>query len=126
MPVLVDTSCWIEFLRKKGNTEIQNKVHEILSEGMACISEPILLELWNGVGSEDERKKIKFIQDRIPLLPCNASVYQAGYNLADKMRASGITAPAIDILIFAVSQEYNVDILSLDKHFLKLQKYGKK
>lgn len=117
---LVDTSLWIEFLRSGGNPKIQERVEALLVEGSACTAPPVLIELWNGVRGKEERKRIREIQDTVPILPCTREVFDLSYRIADRSREAGLTVPAIDILIFAVAWHHHVPVESLDQHFAEL------
>ena len=46
---LVDTSAWIETLRRNGDPEVSASVRAATQEGRAVLCDLVLLELWNGL-----------------------------------------------------------------------------
>ena len=50
--VLIDTSAWIDALRKDGDAEIRSSVRHITAEGRAVICDLIRIELWNGAAGK--------------------------------------------------------------------------
>ena len=45
---LIDTSSWIEALRRSGRAEVRERVARLMSEGRAAWCDLVALELWNG------------------------------------------------------------------------------
>lgn len=122
MNVLIDTSAWIEALRKKGDEKVRAKVQELLVSGEARVCEPILLELFHGAQGKEEIKTIKELSSTIPLLSCNESVYSLSFDLAQKLRAKGVTVPAMDILIYATAKHYNTGLFHKDSDYTLIEK----
>jgi predicted nucleic acid-binding protein len=115
--VIIDTSSWIEALRKSGNADVRNRVKTIMIEGRAACCDMILLELWNGAKGDPERKMIKELENEIMCLPTTIKVWTFAKELAKKCRKSGKTIPSTDILIVSCGIVNNVSIESHDKHF---------
>ena len=116
-PVLVDTSVWIEALRRQGNAEIREHVRSLLLEGQACWNELILVELWNGAQGNAEKKMIRELETDIPLLSITSAVWQQTCKLAEKARDQGKTVPTTDIIIFACCKYHKVELFHNDQHF---------
>ena len=51
--VLIDTSVWIEFFRKKGSP-VSARLTEYLKLGQACYTGPIAVELYQGAKTQKE------------------------------------------------------------------------
>jgi predicted nucleic acid-binding protein len=117
MSVLIDTSAWIEALRKDGNPAIQSQVKHILLTGEAATCSMIMLELWNGAKGDYERSQLRRLTETLTFLDIDADVWRESWDLAKKCRAEGITIPSTDLLIIAVSLRYNAQIVHADKHF---------
>ncbi len=122
MSILIDTSAWIEALRKKGDEKVRIKVQELLVSGEARVCEPVLLELFHGAQGKEEIKLIKELSQTVPVLSCNQVVYQLSFELAQKLRAKGITVPAMDILIYSVSRHYDVGLFHRDSDFSLIER----
>ncbi|MBU2515246.1 PIN domain-containing protein [bacterium] len=114
---LIDTSCWIEALRVSGNTNIRDKVKELLVEGRAAWCDMVLLELWNGARGASEREILNDLTEEITMLPISDEVWSLARNLASKCREGGITVPSTDILIVSCGLENKTKIEHQDKHF---------
>ena len=56
---LIDTSSWIEALRRSGRAEIRERVGRLTSEGRAAWCDLVALELWNGARGEYEREQLQ-------------------------------------------------------------------
>ncbi len=117
---LVDTSSWVEALRKNGEKEIRDRVYKLLMEGNVVFCHMVLLELWNGAQGEYEKKKLKELEETIPCLPTSNEVWEISNTIARKCRSSGFTIPATDIVIAACSIFHEVSIDYCDSHFDKI------
>jgi predicted nucleic acid-binding protein len=120
---LVDTSCWIELLRRKGKPAVQSRVQSLLRKGEAAWCEVIRLELWNGTGGDQDLKVLKELELDVPSLELNAEVWETSTRLAQRLRADGVTVPVTDIVIQACARVHQVEIDSLDGHFRLMEKY---
>ena len=115
--ILIETSCWIEALRKDGRPQIRERIRHLMQEGCAAWCEIILLELWNGARGNYEREFLEQLEKEIPLLPITSEVWRKAYGLAQKCRKAGHTIPATDLLISACARHHAVSLESTDSHF---------
>lgn len=120
MITLVDTSAWIEALRKNGEKQIREQVRSLLESGDARITEPVLTEIYNGARGDREISYVREMEKTIPMLPCNQAVFSLSWELARTCRQKGLTLPPIDIIIFATANFYKANLLHRDSHFEKL------
>lgn len=114
---LVDSSCWVHFFRRRGDREVRERVSVLLGNGEALWSAPIRLELWNGVGSEADRKLLQDFEAWLPELAITERVWDEACALADRCRRAGKTAPANDVLIAACARHHQVRLEHADAHF---------
>ena len=117
MKYLIDTSAWIEALRKNGDLEITEQVKNALLDGSAHWNEMILLELWNGAKGNAEKKYLTELEQEIFKLNINNDTWQRARELAIKSRNKGLTIPSTDLLIYASSQQQHMRLIHKDKHF---------
>ena len=89
--VLIDTSAWIEALRKKGKVEIREHVKSLLLEGQASWNELILAELWNGAQGVAEKKMIRELESDISIFSITKEVWQLTYHLSESARTVGLS-----------------------------------
>ncbi len=120
MITLIDTSAWVEALRTKGDEHTRMEVAALLESGNARLTEPVMLELWNGARGKAETGMLREIQGRVPLLRCNEAVFVLAYDFARRCRTRGLTVPSVDVLIFAVSRHYKAALLQRDAHFARI------
>jgi predicted nucleic acid-binding protein len=118
--VLVETSFWTQTLRRKGDPAIRAKVNALLAANQVVWCDIIRLELWNGATNDLDRELLTKLEEKIPLLPITAAVWQQACSIAHKARTSGLNVPATDVLIFACARVYGVTIEHADKHFILL------
>jgi hypothetical protein len=121
--VLIDTSAWIEFFRKK-NKPIFDRVAGYLRDQKASGSGIIRLELLRGAKSLKELTVIDELFSVIAVVDPRPESYrlagQLGYSLAKK----GHTLGVVDLLIAQVAIENGLKLLTLDNHFKVIQKYS--
>jgi predicted nucleic acid-binding protein len=114
---LVDTSSWIEQLRRGGSPEVRRRVESLLQSGDAVWCQWVRLELWNGARGEHERKVLAEMDLALASLEVNAAVWGLACELAAKARQKGVTVPCSDILVAACARHHRVDIEHADAHF---------
>lgn len=56
---LVDTSSWIQYLRRDGEAEMKEKVRSLLLDGAAVLCPVVIAELWMGAGSKKDLDDLK-------------------------------------------------------------------
>lgn len=115
--VLIDTSAWIEALRKKGDPKIRQEVDLNLRNGNARLTEPVLVELFHGARGQQEISFLEELKESVPILSCNEACFAHAIDLSKKSRRKGITVSSMDILIFAVASHYQVPTIHKDRHF---------
>jgi predicted nucleic acid-binding protein len=118
---LVDTSAWIEFLRRKGDPKVKQIVARWLRVDQAAYTCPIRFELLSGVRPEEEadlEQAFRFSQ-HIPFAPedwCAAAL------LERQLRTKGLTVPRNDLFVATVAMRTGLALLCRDTHFETVQK----
>ena len=120
MPVLVDSSLWVHQLRRSGDPAKRDRVNALLESGEAAWCPPVRLELWRGVTSDAERKTLRRYEALLPEYAITAEVWNRSIQLADRGRASGVTVPLADLVIFACATVHGLDVAHDDIHFDEL------
>ena len=80
------------------------------------------LELWRGVTNDAERKTLRRYEALLPDYEITADTWRRAIELTDRGRASGVTAPLADLLIFACASLNDLEIAHDDEHFDALSK----
>jgi len=113
--ILADTSVWIEFFKK--DSEIGDKLSSLLAEGSVTICGIVIFELLQGIKSDKEKSIILNAISELPYIEMNKALWEKSATLSSTLRKKGIVIPLSDILIAAISLEYDLSIFTLDKHF---------
>ncbi len=113
--ILADTSVWIEFFKK--DSEIGDKLSSLLAEGSVTICGIVIFELLQGIKSDKEKSIILNAISELPYIEMNKALWEKSATLSSTLRKKGIVIPLSDILITAISLEYDLSIFTIDKHF---------
>ena len=122
MPVLVDSSLWVHQLRKSGDAAKRDRVNTLLENGEAAWCPVVRLELWRGVTNDAERKTLRRYEALLPDYEISTDVWTRSIQLADRARATGVTVPLADLLIFACAKMHGLEIAHDDTHFDELMR----
>lgn len=119
--VLVDSSSWIETLRKGGDPEVRSRVQELVESGRAAWCEVIRLELERGIRGREEEKVVNQLDLVVENLTMDASVLSYSLALAAVARKNGQRPPVADVMIAATARRYDVRIEHRDHHLASLE-----
>jgi predicted nucleic acid-binding protein len=119
-PLLIDTSAWVEAMRRRGDEAVRNEVHAALRAGRARFCDFVRLELWNGIGGDAERKWLLELEQSVETVPTDERVWAEARRLAQEARRQGLSLPGSDLLIAACARVHSLEILHRDGHFDRL------
>jgi predicted nucleic acid-binding protein len=114
---LVDTSAWIEQLRRNGDAAVRRRVEGLLVTGEAAWCPVVRLELWTGAGGRREQRVLRDMERELQTLEVTPTVWDLACRLAANARAQGITVPASDLLVAACARHHEVELEHADSHF---------
>ena len=117
---LVDTSSWIEALRRDGDPAVRARVQALMATGEAAWCDFVRLELWNGLRGTAERKQMEALEADVTNLPTTDAVWAKARDLARRARTAGITVPGADLVIAACAWEHGVEMEHDDAHLTAL------
>lgn len=115
--VLVDSSAWVETLRKGGKEDIRLRVIGLLDRQWAAMTEPVYLELYRGVRGKKEKGNLELLRASCHWLSFNAACWEAANRHSLRCRENGLTVPMADLLIASCALFYGVSVLHCDQHF---------
>ncbi len=121
--VLIDTSAWIEAMRRQGDEAVRGRVRALVIEGRARFSDWIRLELWAGVG-EAERRWIRQMESAVETAPTDAPVWDLARRLAGMARSQGATFLAPDLLVAACARANGLDLYHRDAHLKSIMEFA--
>ncbi len=120
---LIDTSSWIQFLRRSGDASVKQRVRDLLKDGSVVTCPVVLAELWMGAGSVKDSHDVQELQDVLPCLPFEHATWELSYELAQICRLRGTPVPASDLIIAACAFFHGATIEAEDKHLATLEDY---
>lgn len=126
MPVLVDTSAWIEFFQPKGSAAVKRMLVAALAEGIVVTVAPVLVELLTGLDRDPgtHRTAIERLRE-LETVDLSWDVCAASGELGRRLSRRGQRAPTVDLMIAAAALAAGHDLWHAgDKHFAALERAG--
>ena len=120
---LIDTSSWVQFLRRGGDATVKQRVRDLLKDGSVVTCSVVLAELWMGAGSVKDRHDVQELQDVLPCLPFEPATWELSYQLAQICRQRGTPVPASDLIVAACAFFHGATIDAEDKHLDAIEDY---
>jgi predicted nucleic acid-binding protein len=118
-PVLVDTSCWIEYFNRPG-AEVATAVEAMVRDDRAALTGIVLVELLQGARTERELSEVHAALGAVVWIEATRETYARAGRLAFELRRKGITVPITDCVIAAASESAGGCVLTLDAHFQEI------
>lgn len=113
--ILVDTSAWIEFFRKK--EPWYSAISVLMDDKRICCSGIILAELIQGAKSERELEVLRDFRHVFEFLNESTDLWQAAGELSNTLQRKGKSVGLSDCYLAASAKAHKAKILTLDKHF---------
>jgi predicted nucleic acid-binding protein len=120
---LIDTSAWIEFLRRNGDSVVKGQVASYLEAGEAAVCAPIEFELLSGARPaeiSDIHAAVSFCR----MLEFSQACWRRAADVERELRAIGVTVPRDDIFVATAALEYDLPIYCSDAHFELMRSKG--
>jgi predicted nucleic acid-binding protein len=121
--VLVDTSVWVEFFRKR--EPCHGAVVRLLDNDQICLTGIVLAELMQGARTEKELGVLLNFPQVFPFIPETPQLWADAGRLAFDLRRKGITIGLSDCYIAAAAGSARSQVATLDNHFEALCKPAK-
>lgn len=120
--VLLDTSAWVEYLRKTGSRTNVRVRELIASHGPIATTDVVILELLSGARDPRTKDQIWGLLNRCTMLPVRPLFeYEMAADLYVRCQAAGFTpANTNDLLIASVSIGKEVPLLAFDSDFERI------
>ena len=118
---LVDSSAWVEFLRRKGDPKVKHIVARLLQAEQAAYTCPIHFELLSGVrpGEESDLEQAFALSQHLPF---GQNDWREAALLERQFRAKGLNMPRNDLFVATVAIRAGMVVLCRDVHFSAAQK----
>ncbi|MEI6818625.1 MAG: PIN domain-containing protein [Verrucomicrobiota bacterium] len=115
--VLIDSSAWVEAGRPSGEPSIVARVEWLIRSGFAAMTEPIWMELFQGIRGKREEARLVKTRSLCVWLSFDAACWQQTAKSARTCLRSGVNVPFGDVLVDACARRYGVELLERDRHF---------
>ena len=112
---LIDTSIWLDFLNKKSEVELAQRIQELMKNKQAAWCPMIQLELERS--GKERASALALLNEVLPSLEINQAVWSLAHELAQACSRKGKPVPNTDILIYATAQHHGCQVFHNDKHF---------
>lgn len=122
--VLIDTSVWIEFFRKK-ESSISSRLKEYLKLNQACYTGPIAVEVYQGAKTPKEIQIIDQLLQTIHYVEITRMHYHHAGLISQKAAREGKVFSTIDMILASVAHDEQLLLFSLDTHFQEISQYCK-
>lgn len=120
--VLVDSSVWIEAMRREGDMTTKVALEQLLIEYEAAFCSPVRLEVMGGA-RRTERKRMGKYFSIIPYRPTTEEDWEQAMHYGWKLRDNGLTVPNNDLLIATIAIRARCRVYARDKHFVAMAKH---
>jgi predicted nucleic acid-binding protein len=114
--VLVDSSIWIEALRRNGDVAVKLAVEGLLDADATVMCSPVRLEVLGAVHAQERRRMTYYLSD-VTYRACDHQDWENAITLSWRLRDRGVIVPWLDVLIAAVALQDGARVYSIDKHF---------
>lgn len=119
--VLVDSSAWIEATRRGGDTEVAAELGELLLSGRAALTEPVWLELYQGIRGKREEARLAESKESCAWLEFDKACWAEAATTARACLRAGVNVPLGDVLVHACATRHGVELLERDRHFAMIR-----
>jgi predicted nucleic acid-binding protein len=118
---LIDSSAWVEFLRRKGDPGVKHHVARLLSADQAAYTCPIRFELLSGVkpAEEEDLEEAFHLSHHFPF---EQDDWREAARLERQLRAAGLTVPRNDLFVATVAIRTSLQVVCRDTHFESVRK----
>lgn len=121
--VLVDSSAWIEALRRKGDLRVKLAIEGLLDAYEAQWCSPVRMEVMGGARME-ERVRLGMYFAVIPYRPSREDDWDRAIALAWRLRGKGLTVPWLDVLTAAIAIHDGTRLYAVDAHFQEIARHS--
>jgi len=119
MPLLIDTSLWVDFTRARSPLSIKRFIAPYVLHPDAYLAEPVTFEILRHATAAEARQLTQQFQT-LPMLATPLDLWTQAAQLGQACRAKGITATSLDLLIAAVALYHGAEVVTFDDDFEKI------
>jgi predicted nucleic acid-binding protein len=120
--VLIDTSIWVEFFRKR-NSAVSTKLRDYLKLNQVCYTGPIFVELYQGAKTDREIEVLDQLFDTINYVDITRNHYHHAGLVSRTAAREGKNFSTIDMILAVLAHDEGLSLFSLDRHFQEISRY---
>jgi hypothetical protein len=113
---LVDTSAWVEFLRRTGDPQSKRAVARLLADGLTAYTCPVRFELLSGARPHEEGD-LKQALDFSHHILFERDDWVEAAELERLLRNKGVKIPRNDLFVATVAIRTGLSLVCRDAHF---------
>jgi predicted nucleic acid-binding protein len=98
------------------------KIGTLLESGLAAMTEPVWMELYQGIRGKREDARLEMTRGLCVWLEFNTDCWREAARIARVCRCSGVNVPFGDVLVDACARYHQVALLERDRHFAMIAK----
>ena len=119
MPVVVDTSQWIQYFRVAGSPEAM-EVRRLLTSGEVVMVGVVYAELLRGARNQDQFRALEEQLDALPFLEMSKDTWSSTGRILSDLQRQGLPISLPDAAIAALALEHELHVFSRDEHFQRV------
>jgi predicted nucleic acid-binding protein len=116
MPLLLDTSLWIDFTRSRSPRVLKQQIAPYVLDSQAHLAEPVVFELLR-FARPQEQLQLEQQFATLPVLETPQTLWRDAARLGQSCRAAGITLLSLDLLIGSLAIHHQATLVSFDRDF---------
>jgi tRNA(fMet)-specific endonuclease VapC len=120
--ILVDTSVWIEFFRKK-ESSVSLRLREYVKLNHVVYTGPIAVELYQGARGSKEVEVIDQLFQTLPYVEITRQHYHHAGQISQKAARRGRIFSTVDLILAVVAHDEQIRLFSLDTHFKEIDQF---
>ncbi len=117
--VIVDTSVWLEFL-KKGSPSVISEMNLLRAKGEVAVVGVVMAELLQGVRDQKEMAQFTDWLTALPYLGETQATWARVGGLSFQLRQRGLILSLLDLVIAALALEHGCAVYTMDEHFRRI------
>ena len=119
MARLIETSLWIDFVRKKSPMELKAFIEPWILDANAFICEPVAFEVLRHA-TVKERTQIEQQFSTLPLLKTPGTLWRDAASLGQRCRDRGVNVGSMDLVIAALAHLHKAEIVTFGADYARI------
>jgi len=119
MPLLIDSSLWIDFTRARSPHSLKQFIAPYILSPEAAVAEPIVFEVLR-FATDQEIRPLQAQFQTMPTLATPGDAWVQAAKLGQTCRKGGINAGALDLVIASVAIHHGAELVTFDADFQRM------